>query len=382
MKKISLLGSTGSIGTSTLDVVRKNPETLKVVAMACGRNIDLAAQQIREFRPELVSVGREEDIPILKKNINHGCEILSGEAGAVGVATFPASEIVMSAIVGAAGLKPTYAAITAKKDIALANKETMVVAGEFMNAAAKAHGVRILPFDSEHSAIFQCLAGGNRSEIRRLILTASGGPFLNKPIEDFIDITVDEALKHPNWSMGAKITIDSATLMNKGLELIEARWLFDVPAEKLAVHVHPQSIVHSMVEFHDGSVMAQLGIPDMRVPIAYALSFPSRLPNNLPSLNLIKVGTLSFMEPDEEKFRCLSLAKQVLQRCGTLPAVLNAANEIAVQKFLEKKIPFLQISRVVEETLQAHQVETPRSIEQIVEIDQWARRHASQLAAA
>jgi 1-deoxy-D-xylulose-5-phosphate reductoisomerase len=284
-------------------------------------------------------------------------------------------------MVGAAGLAPTLAAIRAKKEIGLANKETMVVAGEFMNAEAKANGVRILPVDSEHSAIFQCLNGENKNEIRRLILTASGGPFLHTPVEEWGNITVEQALKHPNWSMGAKITIDSSTLMNKGLELVEARWLFDVPPRQLDVHVHPQSIVHSMVEFQDGSVMAQLGIPDMRIPIAYALSYPHRLANRLPALDLTKTGTLSFFKPDETKFRCLYLAKQVLQGAGSLAAVLNAANEIAVAYFLERKIGYLQIPQVVEETLSAHSPSTPKSLEDIVEADRWARDFATQSAA-
>jgi 1-deoxy-D-xylulose-5-phosphate reductoisomerase len=381
MKKISILGSTGSIGTSTLDVVRQNPGELQVIALACGKNLDLVAKQIEEFRPRLVSVRNPADAALLKGKIREKVEILSGEEGAVAVATHPEVDMVMSAIVGAAGLVPTYAAIRAKKDIALANKETMVIAGEFMNAAAKECGVKILPVDSEHSAIFQCLAAGDHSEIRRLILTASGGPFLNKPAADLAAVTVEEALKHPNWNMGAKITIDSATLMNKGLELIEARWLFDVEPARLDVHVHPQSIVHSMVEFHDGSVMAQLGIPDMRVPIALALVHPKRLKNQLPQLKLTEVRELTFFTPDEEKFVCLRLAKQVLKAGGTLPAVLNAANEVAVQRFLDKKIPFLQIPVVVEKTLAAHRSQTPRSLEQIVEIDQWARKQAEGLAA-
>jgi 1-deoxy-D-xylulose-5-phosphate reductoisomerase len=381
MKKISILGSTGSIGTSTLDVVRQNPGELQVIALACGKNLDLVAKQIEEFRPRLVSVRNPADAALLKGKIREKVEILSGDEGAVAVATHPEVDMVMSAIVGAAGLVPTYAAIRAKKDIALANKETMVIAGEFMNAAAKECGVKILPVDSEHSAIFQCLAAGDHSEIRRLILTASGGPFLNKPAADLAAVTVEEALKHPNWNMGAKITIDSATLMNKGLELIEARWLFDVEPARLDVHVHPQSIVHSMVEFHDGSVMAQLGIPDMRVPIALALVHPKRLKNQLPQLKLTEVRELTFFTPDEEKFVCLRLAKQVLKAGGTLPAVLNAANEVAVQRFLDKKIPFLQIPVVVEKTLAAHRSQTPRSLEQIVEIDQWARKQAEGLAA-
>jgi 1-deoxy-D-xylulose-5-phosphate reductoisomerase len=381
MKKISILGSTGSIGTSTLDVVRQNPGELQVIALACGKNLDLVAKQIEEFRPRLVSVRNPADAALLKGKIREKVEILSGDEGAVAVATHPEVDMVMSAIVGAAGLVPTYAAIRAKKDIALANKETMVIAGEFMNAAAKECGVKILPVDSEHSAIFQCLAAGDHSEIRRLILTASGGPFLNNPAADLAAVTVEEALKHPNWNMGAKITIDSATLMNKGLELIEARWLFDVEPARLDVHVHPQSIVHSMVEFHDGSVMAQLGIPDMRVPIALALVHPKRLKNQLPQLKLTEVRELTFFTPDEEKFVCLRLAKQVLKAGGTLPAVLNAANEVAVQRFLDKKIPFLQIPVVVEKTLAAHRSQTPRSLEQIVEIDQWARKQAEGLAA-
>ncbi len=382
MKKISILGSTGSIGTSTLDIVASNPDKFQVVAMACGKNLDLIQKQIETFHPQLVSVQSESDAHRLREKYKTQVEIVWGEEGALKVSTFPSSELVVSAIVGAAGLKPTYAAIQAKKEIALANKETMVIAGEVMNRAAHAAGVKILPVDSEHSAIFQCLNGEDAQKIRRLILTASGGPFLNKPKQEFAKITVEEALKHPNWLMGSKITIDSATLMNKGLELIEARWLFDVTAEKLAVNIHPQSIIHSMVEFIDGSVMAQLGLPDMRVPISYTLNYPNRLTNQLPSLDLTKVGTLTFLEPDEEKFRCLYLAKQVLQQGGSYPAVLNAANEIAVQKFLEREIQFVEIPEVVEETLQAHQKTSPQSIEDVIEVDLWAREQAIGLAAA
>lgn len=382
MKKISILGSTGSIGVSTLDVVRENPQELQVVALACGRNLDRVVEQVREFQPALVSVQSDRDAIELKNRLGGTTEVLHGEAGAIAVAAYPEADVVMSAIVGAAGLQPTYAAIQAKKAVALANKETMVVAGEFMNAAAKTYGVKIFPVDSEHSAIFQCLNGEQRGEIRRLILTASGGPFLQKSLEELKTVTLEQALKHPNWSMGSKITIDSATLMNKGLELIEARWLFDVLAPQLSVHVHPQSIIHSMVEFHDGSVMAQLGIPDMRVPIAYALSYPRRLPNRLPSLDLTQVGQLTFFPPDEKKFRCLALAKMAMEQAGTYPAVLNAANEVAVAQFLEKKIPFLKIPQVVEETLQAHEGVTPRSLDQIVEVDRWAREFASRRAAA
>jgi len=382
MKKISLLGSTGSIGTSTLDVVRRNPERLKVVAMACGRNLEKVLEQIREFAPALVSVGSEADAATLRAQTDPGIEILWGEAGAIQVATHPEANVVMSAIVGAAGLQPTLAAIEAGKDIALANKETMVVAGEFMNAAAARRQIKIFPVDSEHSAIFQCLNGEDPKRVKKLILTASGGPFLHKPREEFAAITVEQALKHPNWSMGAKITIDSATLMNKGLELIEARWLFSIEPEQLAVCVHPQSIIHSMVEFQDSSVIAQLGLPDMRVPIAYALSYPDRYPNDLPSLDLTKFAGLTFFEPDEEKFRCLKLAKQAMAAGGTMPAVLNAANEIAVQRFLDRKIGFTAIAALVEETLQGHASVIPRSLQDIVEADGWARRRATELAAA
>jgi 1-deoxy-D-xylulose-5-phosphate reductoisomerase len=381
MKRLALLGSTGSIGTSTLDVVRENPDRFRVVALACGRQWKRLKEQIEEFKPRLVSVATDTEAKALRKVLAYSVEILHGDSGAMAVAAHPEVDHVVSAMVGAAGLAPTLAAIRAKKEIGLANKETMVVAGEFMNAEAKAHGVRILPIDSEHSAIFQCLNGEDKKEIRRLILTASGGPFLHTPSEKLRDITVEQALKHPNWSMGAKITIDSSTLMNKGLELVEARWLFDIAPAKLDVHVHPQSIVHSMVEFQDGSVMAQLGIPDMRIPIAYALSYPRRLSNRLPPLDLTAVGSLSFFKPDEVKFRCLYLAKQVLQGAGSMAAVLNAANEVAVAQFLQRKIGYLQIPRVVEDTLSAHAPSTPKCLEDIVEADRWARDFAARAAA-
>lgn len=382
MKKISLLGATGSIGISTLDVVRRHPEEFAVVAMACGRNIPKMIELVSQFRPRLVSVQQEGDVARLREGLKDSVEILWGEAGAKAVAAFADADYVLSAMVGAAGLAPTLEAIRAGKTIGLANKETMVVAGEFMNAEAKQAGVRILPVDSEHSAIFQCLVGEKKSQVRRLILTASGGPFLQKPKEEFSQITVEQALKHPNWDMGAKITIDSSTLMNKGLELVEARWLFDLPPEQLDVCVHPQSIIHSMVEYQDGSVMAQLGIPDMRIPIAYALSYPDRLANDLPRLDLTQIGQLTFFKPDEDKFRCLSLAKQAMTGAGTLPAVLNAANEVAVAKFLDRQISYLQIPRVVEETLAAHDSKTPLSLEEIMAADRWAREFAQRVAAA
>lgn len=382
MKYISLLGATGSIGDSTLDVVRRHPDAYQVVAMACGRNIDKMRELIREHRPRLVSVERESDVARLREGLQETVEVLWGEAGAKAVATHDQANYVLSAMVGAAGLAPTLAAIQSGKTIGLANKETMVVAGEFMNAAAKEAGVEILPVDSEHSAIFQCLVGEKKSQVHRLILTASGGPFLETPQAEFAKITVEQALKHPNWDMGAKITIDSSTLMNKGLELVEARWLFDLPPEQLDVIVHPQSIIHSMVEYQDGSVMAQLGMPDMRVPIAYALSYPDRLKNDWPRLDLADVAKLTFFKPDEEKFRCLYLAKQAMKGAGTLPAVLNAANEIAVAKFLNREIAYLQIPQVVEETLAAHDSKTAHSLEEIMAADRWARDFAQRVSAA
>ncbi len=382
MKKMSLLGSTGSIGQSTLDVVRQNKDEFAVLAMSCGRNLDLFAKQIDEFKPQLASVQYAEDIPKLREKLNFEGEILYGEEGNLAVATHGETDYLLSAIVGAAGLAPTYAGILAKKTIGLANKETMVIAGELMNAAAQKNQVKILPVDSEHSAIFQCLNGEKKAEIRRMILTASGGPFLHKPLEEFSQITVEQALKHPNWSMGAKITIDSASLMNKGLELIEARWIFDMDPDKLDVIVHPQSIVHSMIEFVDGSVMAQLGIPDMRIPIAYAMSYPQRLPNTLPSLDLKKISRLDFLEPNENKFRCLSLAKQVMKDGGTYAAVLNAANEVVVENFLKKKINFHQIPIFIEEALEKHCSKQPKSLEDILVADQWARETVSSKIAA
>jgi len=380
MRVISILGSTGSIGTSTLDVVRNNPEKFKVAGLACGSNLDLLVQQIQEFKPQYVSVGKEEDIAKLQAQLGKSVpEIGWGMQGNITVATLPQVDMVISAIVGAAGLEPTLSALKAKKAVGLANKETLVVAGSLMTQMAKKQQVTLFPIDSEHSAIFQCLVGQNRDELRKIIITASGGPFLNKPRDEFSSITVEQALKHPNWSMGAKITIDSATLMNKGLEVIEAKWLFDLEPEEIEVVIHPQSIIHSMIEFHDGSILAQLGIPDMRVPIAYALSFPERLPNSLPSLSLTELGSLTFFPPDYEKFDCLKLARQSLSKGGSYTAVLNAANEVAVKRFLEKKIGFSAIPYVVEATLEKHQSCEPASVDEILAIDQWARFEAERV---
>lgn len=379
MKKISLLGSTGSIGTSTLDVVRKNSDQLEIVALSCGKNIELLAEQIKEFKPKLVSLAHEEDLIKLRKilaPIGLNPEIVYGRKGNVDVATVDECDFVLSAIVGAEGLLPTYEAILAGKDIGLANKETLVVAGPLMKEAVKKSQVQFLPVDSEHSAIFQCLVGERRDTLRKVIVTASGGPFFAKPKEEFAHITLQEALKHPNWTMGAKITIDSASMMNKGLELIEAKYLFDLSDDELEVLVHPQSIIHSLVEFHDGSVMAQLGIPDMRVPIAYALTYPTRAQNDLPSLNLAEMGQLTFFPPDYEKFPCLELAWQCLREGKAMPAVLNAANEIAVASFLEERIRFTDLAKIIASVLEQFQNRMPESIEDCIEIDTWARNTA------
>ena len=381
-KNISILGSTGSIGTNTLDVVRSNPSRFRVIAMACGSNLSLFKEQILEFKPLCVSVREEKDVSSLKNalsGLKEIPEIYFGEAGAVKVATHPQVHTVLSSIVGAAGLVPTLRAIEAKKEVALANKETMVVAGEMMSAAAKKAGVSIFPVDSEHSAIFQCLQGQNKKEVNRLILTASGGPFRSKTMEELEQVTLAQALKHPNWSMGAKITIDSASLMNKGLEVIEARWLFDVPVEQIDVVIHPQSVIHSMVEFVDGSVIAQLGIPDMRGPIAYALSYPERLPNNLPTLDFFKVKELQFYEPDTTRFECLKLAKEALQKGGDAPCVLNAANEVAVAAFLKEEIRFLDIPKLVSQVLNSHRVQAADQLEKLLKVDAWAREETEQL---
>lgn len=376
-KTLSILGSTGSIGTSTLDVVRSNLGRFRVLAMACGKNLKLFKEQILEFKPKQVSVLEEKDVSVLRNmlsELKELPEILWGEKGAVAVATHPEIQIVVSGIVGAAGLVPTLRAIEAKKEIALANKETMVIAGELMSEAARKAGVHIFPVDSEHCAIFQCLQGQNKSEVKRLILTASGGPFRTKTREELEQVTLAQALKHPNWNMGAKITIDSATLMNKGLEVIEARWLFDIPTEKIDVVVHPQSVIHSMVEYVDGSVIAQLGIPDMRTPIAYSLSYPERLPNQLPTLDFFKVKELTFFEPDPLRFECLRLAREALAKGGDAPCVLNAANEMAVAAFLNEEISFLDIPKLVGEVLNSHKVEAASSLEKILKIDVWARQ--------
>ena len=381
-KALSILGSTGSIGVSTLDVVRQFPERFEVAALAAGRNIDLLCEQIKVFEPSLVAVLDRDLAAQLQQRLhsqNHQPEVSFGQEGYERVAAHPKSRMLVSAMVGAAGLLPTLAAIEAGKDLALANKETLVIAGEIVMGLAKSKGIAILPVDSEHSAVFQALQGNHREALKRILLTASGGPFFDKTRDELSRVTPEAALRHPNWSMGRKITIDSATLMNKGLEVIEAHWLFDVPVEQIAIHIHPESIVHSMVEYIDGSVIAQMGIPDMRIPIAYALSYPERLPVQSPPLDLFRLRKLNFYPPDEEKFPCLRLAYEACRRGSTLPAVLNAANEVAVSAFLDGRIRFLEIAQIIETVMSAHDVAASLTLETILKADRWARQEAERL---
>lgn len=375
MKKLSILGSTGSIGVSTLEIVAAHPDRFEVVAITAGNNIDLLARQIATFRPRLVAVLNSELAGRLKTLLPGGCqpEILSGVEGLIAAATHADAEMVVAAIVGAAGLVPTMAAIHAGKDLALANKETLVTAGHLVMEAVAARGVKLYPVDSEHSAVFQSIEGHRGEDIEKIILTASGGPFLNTPVAKLAEVTVADALNHPNWSMGKKITIDSASMMNKGLEVIEARWLFDVPPEKIDVNIHPQSIIHSMVEYVDGCVIAQLGTPDMKAPIAYALSYPERVTTGVKPLDLTAFSGLTFFRPDLEKFRCLRLAYQAMAAGESMPAVMNAANEIAVEFFLDGRIRFLDISAVIERTMQLHQPHSLGTIEEVLGVDRWAR---------
>jgi 1-deoxy-D-xylulose-5-phosphate reductoisomerase len=388
MKSIAILGSTGSVGVTTLDVISRFPERFRIVAIAAGRNLDLLTEQVRRFKPELVSVATPELATELKRRLKSStcevdCEVEVGLEGAIAVATHPGAHTVVSALVGALGLRPTLEAIRAGKDIAFANKEVLVTAGEVVTAAARAHHVRLLPVDSEHNAIFQCLEGRDRAQLKRIILTASGGPFLNLERERFGSITVAEALKHPTWQMGNKITIDSATLMNKGLEVIEARWLFGLTSDQISVVIHPQSVVHSMVELIDGSVIAEMAIPDMAIPVAYALAFPERLPlTHLKPLSLVECGRLTFQQPDMERFPCLRLAYQALEAGGTTPACLNAANEELVAGFLAGKLKFLEIPRHIETVLGRHRGGAARTLEDVLETDSWARAEVHELIAA
>ncbi|MBI2339743.1 MAG: 1-deoxy-D-xylulose-5-phosphate reductoisomerase [Deltaproteobacteria bacterium] len=373
-KRISILGSTGSIGLSTVDLVLRHPDRFQVVGLAAGSNLKVLCGQIQKLKPKIVSVKSEGEAGELRNLVGRNTvEIVHGVEGASLVASHPEADMVISAIVGAAGLLPTLKAIQQGKTVGLANKESMVIAGELMRREAVKKNVTILPVDSEHSALFQCLEGQRREDVERLILTASGGPFLHKPASEFGQITVKEALNHPNWKMGAKITVDSATMMNKGLEVMEARWLFDLPVDKIDICVHPQSIVHSMVEYIDGSVMAQMGLPDMKVPIAYALSYPERIETGVPRLDLFQKRELTFYPPDFEKFTCLKTAYEVARRGKTSPAVLNAANEEAVAAFLADKIKFTDIPRLIDKTIQAHQPFEVKSLEDVLEADRWAR---------
>ncbi|GJQ14600.1 hypothetical protein GpartN1_g6391.t1 [Galdieria partita] len=379
-RKIVVLGSTGSIGTQTLEIVDARPENFQVVGLACGGSrLDQFVSQIRKYQPKIVAVSdmsKVQELQTLLKDLDYDCQIGGGEQGLVDCACFPESELVVTGIVGCAGLIPTVAAIKAGKDICLANKETLIAGGPVIAPLVEKHRVNVLPADSEHSAIFQCLQGVPNGALSKIILTASGGAFRDTPVEDLPYVTLKDALKHPNWTMGAKITIDSATLMNKGLEVIEAHFLFGTAYDNIQVVVHPQSIIHSMIELCDTSVIAQMGWPDMRLPLLYAMSWPHRLLLPYSSLDLVKVGTLSFKEPDRNKYPCLDLAYEAGKRGGTMPAVLNAANEEAVFRFRNNEISYLEIAKVIEYTMGRHEiglfVEQP-SLDDILHADQWAR---------
>ena len=381
MKKLSLLGATGSIGVNVLNIVRQFPDRYKIAGLAAGRNIQLLCGQVEEFKPEIVSVIDEEQADKLAALLPDSWigEIVYGTAGNIEVATRQGTTMTISAVVGAAGLLPTLAAVEAGKAIGLANKETLVVAGRLVMQTVKQCGVTLLPIDSEHSAVFQALEAGRKEDVAKIILTASGGPFLHQTKEALQNVTRAQALNHPNWSMGPKISIDSATLMNKGLEVIEARWLFDMVPQSIEVVVHPQSIVHSLVEYQDGSVIAQLGIPDMKVPIAYALSYPERMPLDLPSLNLAQCGNLEFLAPDYDRFPALRLAFEALERGGVSCAVLNAANEVAVDAFLNNHIPFTRITAIVEETMARVHGGSDAVLNDLLEADKNARLTADEL---
>jgi 1-deoxy-D-xylulose-5-phosphate reductoisomerase len=380
MKNVVLLGSTGSIGTNTVKVAEDLPDQIRLLGLAAGNNSELLLEQTRKHKPAAISIYDPAKAKELQSALGTSAQVFSGEEGLIKLATLPAADIVLIAIVGTAGLKPALAAIRAGKDIAVASKEILVMAGEIVMNEARKHGVRVLAVDSEHSAIFQCLDGRPSSSVRKLWLTASGGPFRDKslwPKEKFSEITVERALKHPSWVMGRKVTIDSATLFNKGLEMIEARWLFDIEMARVGVVVHPQSIVHSMVEFVDGSLLAQLSTPDMCLPIQYALTYPERAASERVQTNFPKIGTLTFEEPDVERFPAIELARRAGEAGGTLPAVLNAANEVAVEAFVNRKINFLQITETVRRTMDAHKTASHPTLEQILEADSWARKVAA-----
>ncbi|MGC9034312.1 MAG: 1-deoxy-D-xylulose-5-phosphate reductoisomerase [Verrucomicrobiia bacterium] len=379
MKNIVLLGSTGSIGTSTIKVVQDLSERLRLVGLAAGTNTALLLEQTKQLKPIAISVKNPQDAVKLSEALGDSTRVFSGDEGLIKLATMPEADVVLIAIVGTAGLKPALAALRAGKDIAVASKEILVMAGETVMAEARKYGRRVLAVDSEHSAIFQCIDGYPTKFIKKLWLTASGGPFRKTPIEKFPEITVEQALKHPCWNMGRKITIDSATLFNKGLEMIEARWLFDVEIDRVAVLVHPQSVIHSMVEFIDGSIMAQLSTPDMCLPIQYALTYPERVQSARVQTNLAKIGSLSFEEPDEARFPALKLARKAAQIGGTMPAVLNAANEVAVEAFCQRKIRFIDIPEVVAKTMESHKPISHPHLQEILDADAWAREQAQSI---
>jgi 1-deoxy-D-xylulose-5-phosphate reductoisomerase len=380
MKKLAILGSTGSIGVSTLDIVAAHPDKFQVVALTGGYNLELLKKQIDEFSPQLVAVMNGELAQKLEQMLpGKGPEIVHGVEGMIAAATVGVADMVVAAIVGAAGLVPTAAAIKAGKDIALANKETLVTAGRLIMDMVKTHGVTLYPVDSEHSAVFQSLEGHRKDDVKRIILTASGGPFFSYPAEKMEEVSVSDALNHPNWSMGQKITIDSATMMNKGLEVIEARWLFDIPVERISVTIHPQSIIHSMVEYVDGCVMAQMGIPDMKAPIAYALTYPGRVTTGVQPLDLTALSGLTFFNPDFKRFPALKLAYRALNDGESMPTVMNAANEVAVAAFLKGKIKFTAIADSIEKTMGFHQPHNLNSIEEVLSVDRWGRKKCREL---
>lgn len=379
MKAITLVGSTGSIGTQTLDIVTQYPDQFRIVGLAAGSNVEMLAAQIRQFRPSIAAISAAEKLPALQaaiKDLDPQPILLGGEAGVIEVARYGDAETVVTGIVGCAGLLPTIAAIEAGKDIALANKETLIAGGPVVLPLVAKHGVKLLPADSEHSAIFQCLQGVPQGGLRRILLTASGGAFRDWDVSKLAEVTVADALKHPNWSMGRKITVDSATLMNKGLEVIEAHFLFGLDYQDIEIVIHPQSIIHSLIELQDTSVLAQLGWPDMRLPLLYALSWPERIYTDWERLDLVKAGNLTFREPDHQKYPCMQLAYAAGKAGGSMPAVLNAANEQAVALFLDEKIKFLDIPRCIEWVCDRHQNDNCAnpSLDDILAADQWARQ--------
>ena len=382
VKKLAVIGSTGSIGTQSLDVVRKIGG-MEVISLAANENIELLYEQILEFKPRIAAVVNEEKCEILKKRLaGSKTKIVSGVDGLLEAAVCDEVNTVILSVVGNSGIRPAFEAINAGKDLALANKETLVSAGQLIMDTAREKGIKIYPLDSEHSAIFQCLQGNKENKIKKIILTASGGPFRGKNLEYLKTVTVADALSHPTWSMGKKITIDSATLMNKGLELIEARWLFDVPVKDIEIVVHPQSIVHSAVEFEDNSIIAQMGMPDMRIPISYALTYPFRMENNFERLNLFEKNNLTFEKPDFDTFKCLKLAYRAIKTGGTMPAVMNGANEKAVYKFLEGKLKFIEIPEIIEQTMNAYNVISDYELEDVIEADKWAKAYAESIIKA